>query len=79
MVADVMAERNARDIPSEFLVDLFLRFGVDCVCTAAALIVIEQNFCICVYCEVLCAVMLYVCCKFKTNKKKSNEMSTWHA
>lgn len=32
---------NAKDIPSEFLVDVFLRFGTGCVCTAVALIVIE--------------------------------------
>lgn len=70
MVADVMAERNAKDIPSEFLVDIFLRFGADCVCTAAALIVIEQSFCICVSCKVPCALMLYVCCKFKKKVMK---------
>lgn len=68
MVADVTAERNAEDIPSEFLVDVFLRFGADCVCSAAALIVVEQSFCICVYCNVPYALMLYVCCKFFLKK-----------
>ena len=64
MVADVMVERNAKDIPSEFLVDVFPRFGVDSVCTAAVFSVTEESFCICVYCRVLCALMLYVCCNF---------------
>lgn len=72
----MVAGRNAKAIPSEFLVDVFLRFGVDCVCTAAAFAVVEQSFCICVYCKVLCALMLSVCWKFL---KDSNETSTWHA
>lgn len=58
-----MVGRNAKDIPSEFL-DIFLRFGLNCDCTAAAFTVIEQSFCICVYCKVLCALMLSVCCDF---------------
>jgi len=69
MVADVTAERNADNIPSELLVAVFLRFGADCVCTAAALVVVQQSFCICVYRKVLCALILYVCCKLKKKKK----------